>query len=333
MRILVTGSSGHLGEAIVRTLQSKNINHRSIDIKPSKYTSDVGSIIDRSFVRKCMKAVDTIIHTAAQHKAHIATHEYQDFIDTNLTGTLNLLEEAIQHRVKSFIYTSTTSAFGDALAGPKHNPAIWVTERIKAVPKDIYGVTKSAAEDLCELFCRNCKLSCVVLRTSRFFPEPDDRKAVRQLYEDENIKANEYLFRRVDIEDAVTAHLLAMDKAKDIGFGKYIISATSPFSKNDLFELRHDVPGVVQRCFPDFKKIYSARNWKMVSDIDRVYVNEKARRDLAWEPKYDFRYVLDCVRDGNDFRSTLAKEIGIKGYHGEAFRDGLYRVKNNPMGE
>jgi len=327
MRILVTGSSGHLGEAIVRTLQRKNIDHRSIDIEPSKYTSDVGSIIDRSFVRKCMKGVHTIIHTATLHKPHIATHESQDFIDTNLTGTLNLLEEAKQHRVKAFIYTSTTSAFGDALTPPKHNPAIWVTERIKAIPKNIYGVTKSAAEDLCELFYRNYKLSCVVLRTSRFFPEPDGRKAVRQLYEDENTKANEYLFRRVDIEDAVTAHLLAMDKAKDIGFDKYIISATSPFSKNDLFELRRDVPGVVQRFFPDFKQIYAARNWKMVSDIDRVYVNEKARRDLAWEPKYNFRYVLDCVREGNDFRSTLANEIGIKGYRGETFRDGPYRVK------
>ena len=274
-----------------------------------------------------MKGVRAIIHTATLHKPHIETHESQDFIDTNLTGTLNLLEEAKQHRVKAFIYTSTTSAFGDALTPRKHNPAVWVTERLKAIPKNIYGVTKSAAEDLCELFYRNYKLSCIVLRTSRFFPEPDDRKAVRQLYEDENAKANEYLFRRVDIEDAVTAHLLAMDKAKDIGFDKYIISATSPFSKNVLFELRRDVPGVVQRFFPDFKQIYSARNCKIVSDIERVYENEKARRDLGWEPKYNFRYVLDCVRDGNDFRSTLAKEIGIKGYHGELFRDGLCRLK------
>ena len=61
-----------------------------------------------------------------------------------------LLEEAVAARVESFVYTSTTSVFGDALVPPQGAPAAWITEEVAPVPKNIYGVTKAAAEDLCE---------------------------------------------------------------------------------------------------------------------------------------------------------------------------------------
>jgi len=327
MRILVTGSSGHLGEAITRTLRYKKIDYLGIDIKESEYTSHVGSITDKAFVGKCMKDVDVIIHTATLHKPHVATHSYQDFIDTNITGTLNLLEAAKRQGVKPFIFTSTTSTFGDMLTPQENEPAIWVTEETRSIPKNIYGVTKTGAEDLCQLFYRNHQLPCLILKTSRFFPEKDDDKSVRELYDDDNIKANEFLYRRVDVEDVVSAHLLAVEKAATIGFGKYIISATSPFSKTDLVDLRNDAPAVVEKFFPDFKEIYQLKNWRMLPRIDRVYVNEKARTELGWKPKYDFRYVLDCIKHGNDFRSELSKSIGIKGYHAEVFEHGPYPVE------
>jgi len=327
MRILVTGSSGHWGEAITRTLRYKKIDYLGIDIKESEYTSHVGSITDKAFVGKCMKDVDVIIHTATLHKPHVATHSYQDFIDTNITGTLNLLEAAKRQGVKAFIFTSTTSTFGDMLTPQENEPAIWVTEETRSIPKNIYGVTKTGAEDLCQLFYRNHQLPCLILKTSRFFPEKDDDKSVRELYDDDNIKANEFLYRRVDVEDVVSAHLLAVEKAATIGFGKYIISATSPFSKTDLVDLRNDAPAVVEKFFPDFKEIYQLKNWRMLPRIDRVYVNEKARTELGWKPKYDFRYVLDCIKHGNDFRSELSKSIGIKGYHAEVFEHGPYPVE------
>lgn len=52
-----------------------------------------------------------------------------------------------------------------------------------------------------------------ITRTARFFPEPDDLDEIRSEYADENVKVNEYLYRRVDIEDAVAVHLLALAKA------------------------------------------------------------------------------------------------------------------------
>src|SRR5262245_62410888 len=176
MKVLVTGSSGHLGEALVRTL--KNTNHEviGVDIVHSEFTNMVGSIADRDHVKRCVEGVDAVLHTATLHKPHLITHGRQSFVDVNVTGTLNLLEEAASVGVGSFVFTSTTSAFGAALTPPAEAPAAWVTEDVTPVPRNIYGVTKTAAEDLCELFHRNHRLACLVLRTSRFFSGTGCRK-------------------------------------------------------------------------------------------------------------------------------------------------------------
>ena len=330
MKILVTGSSGHLGEALIRTFRAKDIDYQGVDIKPSEFTTHTGSISDAVFVNACIQNqnIDVIIHTATLHKPHVATHTNQEFVDTNITGTLNLLEAAKSFGVKSFIFTSTTSTFGDVMKPPKGQPAVWVTEETFPIPKNIYGVTKLAAEDLCWLFYRNEKLPCLILKTSRFFPEEDDNKVLRESYEDDNCKANEFLNRRVDIEDIVQAHLLAVEKASEIGFGKYIISATTPFTQDDLMALRKNATEVIDRIYPDFKVAYQTKNWKMFPEFGRVYVNAKARKELDWQPKYDFRHILDSLKAGKDYRSPLTLEIGSRGYHDQLFEEGPYPVKD-----
>jgi UDP-glucose 4-epimerase len=327
MRVLVTGSSGHLGEALVRTLRRLNREVVSIDLLDSPFTTRTGSITDRALVQSCMRGVQVVFHAATLHKPHVATHRRQDFIDTNITGTLHLLEEAVAAGVESFVFTSTTSVFGDALVPPDGAPAAWVTEEIAPVPKNIYGVTKAAAEELCQLFYRNQRLACIILRTSRFFPEPDDDKAVREAFADENLKVNEYLFRRVDLEDVVSAHLLAAERGPEIGCDRYIISATTPFSTRDLAELRVDAPSVVKRHAPDFVGEYGRRHWRMTPSLDRVYINQKARKELGWKPRYDFQFLVEQLKQEKDTRSPLARLVGSKGYHEEIFAEGPYPVK------
>ncbi|MDF2381615.1 NAD(P)-dependent oxidoreductase [Nostoc ellipsosporum NOK] len=330
MKILVTGSSGHLGEAICRLLKEKNISYTGADLLPSAFTTHVGSIADRAFADELFRSgVDYVLHAATLHKPHVVTHSYHDFISTNITGTLNLLEACIAHKAKGFIYTSTTSTFGDMLTPAKGEPAAWITEETRAIPKNIYGVTKNAAEDLCQLFYRNHQLPCIVLKTSRFFPEEDDRKSIRDQYDDLNSKANEYLYRRVDIADAAEAHLLAIGKLASIGFAKYIISATSPFTPQHLQQLHTDAAAVVEKLFPEMKELYNARGWKMLPRIDRVYVNEKARTELGWMPRYDFAHILDCLKHNRDFRSDLALKTGSKGYHNETFANGPFPVTDD----
>lgn len=326
MKVFVSGSSGHLGEALARTLADGNNEVIGQDLLPSPFTTQPGSITDRALVRSCLEGVETLFHTATLHKPHVATHSMQDFIDTNITGTLVLLEEAVRAGVKRFIFTSTTSVFGDALVPPAGEPAAWITEEVTPAPKNIYGVTKAAAEDLCQLFYRNEGLPCIVLRTSRFFPEADDNKGMRDTFEDDNLKVNEFLYRRVELEDVVSAHLAAADRAQQIGFGKYIISATTPFSPGDLADLRMNGPAVVRRLIPGYEEEYLRRGWKMFPGIDRVYVNDRARHDLGWQPRYDFRQVLERLTAGEDWRSPITRLVGSKGYHPISFSGEPYPV-------
>lgn len=315
MKVLVTGSSGHLGEALVKTLRGLQYDVVGIDILPSSTTNFVGSIANRAFVKSCMSDVVVIFHTATLHKPHIESHSKQDFIDTNITGTLNLLEEAIEHDVPSFIFTSTTSVFGDSLMPSLGDPAVWITEDVAPVPKNIYGVTKLAAEDLCQLFFRNHGISCIILRTSRFFPEDDDDPKARDKYTGDNLKLNEFLHRRVEIADVVDAHILAWKHASSVRFRKYIISATTPFSREDLSELVVNAKPVVAKYVPEFQDIYEKRGYRMYSTIGRVYDNERARVELGWSPSWDFRYCLRKLEDEGSYSSDLAQEIGVKGYH------------------
>jgi UDP-glucose 4-epimerase len=291
----------------------------------SPHTSAVGSITDRALVRGLVRGADAIVNAATLHKPHVGSHDRQAFVDANVTGTLVLLEEAVAAGVGTFVFTSTTSAFGWALSPPPGAPAAWITEDVAPVPRNIYGATKTAAEDLCELVHRDHGLPCLILRTSRFFPEPDDRDDVRAAYEDANLKVNELLYRRVDIEDVVSAHRLALERAPEIGFGRYIISATTPFGHDDLAGLRTDAPSVVARHFPDYEAVYAERGWRMFPGIERVYVNARAREELGWAPRWDFGHALERVRAGEEARSALAVAVGAKGYHAES--TGPYTVR------
>jgi UDP-glucose 4-epimerase len=257
----------------------------------------------------------------------------QSFVETNVTGTLTLLEEATAAAVDCFLYTSTTSTFGDAMSPAAGEPAAWITEEVRPIPRNIYGVTKLAAESLCELFFRKHGLAALVLRASRFFPEDDDDAATRSRYDTANTQANELLYRRADIADMVAAHLAAEARlgeaefGREKGFRRYIISARTPFRRSDCRQLRSDAAAVVQRLFPECEALYRDRGWRLFPSLDRVYDSSLAMRELGWQPRYDFHHVLECLRTGVDFRSSLAREVGSKGYHGEVFTEGPYPVR------
>ena len=315
MRLLVTGSAGHLGEALVRVLGAEGHDVAGLDVLASPHTKHVGSVADRELVREAVAGADAVLHAATLHKPHVGSHGRDEFVTTNVTGTLNLLEEAVAAGVSRFVFTSTTSAFGRALTPPPGAPATWITEDVRPIPRNIYGATKVAAEDLCELVHRDHGLPVLILRTSRFFPEADDRDDVRTAYDDANLKVNELLYRRVDLQDVVSAHRCALERAPELGFGRYIVSATTPFTRDDLEELRADAPAVVRRRFPDAEAIYARRGWRLLPSLERVYVNAKAREELGWAPEYDFRRALDLVAAGEDHRSPLTAQVGAKGYH------------------
>src|SRR5215475_15034441 len=183
MRILVTGSSGWLGQTLVPRLRRDGHDVAGIDPLPAPTTRVVGSIADRALVRRTLRdfGVEAVIHAGARHKPHVATHPASEFVAVNVQGTLNLLEESVApgSTVDRFVFTSTTSLMisqkiRDGKSGGAKE-AMWIDETLSPLePRNIYGVTKRAAEELCRLFHHLHRLPMLVLRTSRFFPEEDD---------------------------------------------------------------------------------------------------------------------------------------------------------------
>jgi UDP-glucose 4-epimerase len=291
LRIVITGSAGYLGEALARHFTARGDSVTGIDIVPSRFTTVVGSIADDRIIETAVESADVILHTATLHKPHLVTHSKQQFITVNVSGTQKLLEAAVKFKLKAFVFTSTTSLYGRALTPANAAGAVWVTEDLQPKPKNIYGVTKLAAENLCELVHRDCNLPCVVLRTSRFFPGDDIPDATLMGASQENIKAIEFLGRRVDITDVVTAHVAAVEKAAQIGFNKFIVSASTPFQFSDCLRLWNN-PGIALKdYFPDIEKVFAAKNWRLPQKIGRIYVNNRARQSLDWHPKVGFREV------------------------------------------
>lgn len=272
MRILLTGSSGQLGAEIARQLSG---DHQVIglDLVPGAWTQQIGSVTDRAAIFALAQGVDAMIHTASLHARHIEEASKQAFIDTNITGILNLLGAAVQCGIRRFVYTSTTSVYGFALVPVVQ--AIWVTEALTPQPRDIYDITKLAAEELCRHFALAQGLPTICLRTSRFFPEPPERVATYRLY------------RGADVRDVAAAHVLAATN-QEMQFDLFNISARSPFQESDTPELWRDAPAVLRQRVPDAARLFAERGWSLPQQIDRVYVTAKAEQRLGYQPRYNF---------------------------------------------
>jgi UDP-glucose 4-epimerase len=183
-----------------------------------------------------------------------------------------------------------------AIRQEEGSAAVWLDEEAGALaPRNIYGVTKLTAEGLCRLHHAEHGLNCVVLRTGRFFPEEDD--TLREL-PGPNLKANEFLHRRLTVEDAAEAHLVALERAPDIGFDIFIVSAPPPFTRSDAEELKRDAVAVVTRYFPEAPALYAQRNWQLPKSIGRVYDPGRAERMLGFRCKTDFSAILSALRAG-----------------------------------
>jgi nucleoside-diphosphate-sugar epimerase len=299
MRILLTGSSGWLGRFLAPRLREDGHEVIGLDVAPGPDTQVLGSVADRALIDRTFakQGIEAVIHSGALHKPDIVRYPRQAFVDVNVTGTLNLLEAAAAAGHDRFVFTSTTSLMvTEALHGGRTVGTEWMDEdHGPPEPRNIYGITKLAAEKLCRLVHREQGLAVCILRTSRFFPEEDDTHRIPSGL---NLKANEFLNRRLTVEDAAEAHVAALAKAPQIGFGTFIVSAPPPFAPEDCEALSRDPAAVVERYFPEAPALYARAGWTLPDRIDRVYVPAAAEAELGFRCRTDFAAILAALAEG-----------------------------------
>ena len=272
MRVVVTGSSGQLGGAVVRLLRRDGIEVVGLDRRPGPGTAVVGDLRDDRLLRGVVAGADGVIHTAALHAPHLSVAGKTEFVAVNVEGTQRLLDAAGAAGVGRLVFSSSTSVYGHALEPA--DAAVWVDEALVPQPRDVYDVTKLAAEQLCRLFGSETGAAVVCIRVSRFSFADAPHLAVPYC-----------LHRAVHIEDAARAHQLALLRPIP-GPTTVVVSAASPYRPEDLPELLTGADVVLRRRAPALAAAMTAAGVALPRRVDRVYAIDAAAAVLGYRPDH-----------------------------------------------
>lgn len=273
MRVLVTGAAGLIGSGVAERLCSEH-DVIGLDLIHGPQVRIVADCNDVAEWRQLAGAVDAIVHTAALHAPHVGQRGQAEFRRTNVEATSRLLDFALGVAASHFVLTSTTSIYGHALK--RNGEAVWVDEQLQPQPRDIYDETKLRAEELVE--SAGGSMTVTSLRMSRCFPEPAEAMAWYRLY------------RGIDRRDVAEAHALALAR-KGLP-ATYIVSASTPFKREDCDGLHCEAPSVIERRCPGLIEASAARGWSAPRSIDRVYDNGRIANELGFSSRFGMDSVL-----------------------------------------
>lgn len=276
--VVVTGSAGLLGSQICRLLRG-SVDVVGVDRQRSSETTIVADIRDPRAMREALRGARAVVHVAALHAPHVGRVSDREFAEINVGATETLLAAAQAAGVPRFVFTSTTSVYGHALETDAG--AVWVTEQLVPHPRDIYDETKLAAENLVREATGD-GFATVVLRSGRCFPEPFPVSAWNRLY------------RGADLRDVAAAHVLAVSSTRP---DHLLCNVAGPpvFRENDCAALTHDAAALIRDRYPEIHRLLRAHAVPLPQRIDRVYVSDKARRELGYHPRFG---LADLLRTG-----------------------------------
>lgn len=277
MRVLVTGSSGRVGRAIVARLRADRQGVVGLDRAPSSTTDRVADLADAAALRMALAGVDAVVHAAALHAPHVGVLPDAEFRRINVDGTRAVLDAATAAGVRRIVLTSTTALYGAAAEGV--DAAAWIDEDTVPEPQTIYHHTKLEAEALLREAARQGGPTLRILRMSRCFPEPAPTMAVLRLQ------------RGIDARDVAAAHALALAH-EGPAHATFVVSGATPFRREDAPLLARDAAAAIRRRAPALAEAFAVRGWPLPASIDRVYDPARALADLGWRPRHGFEAVL-----------------------------------------
>ena len=298
MNILITGACGFIGSHLVEKLVKGHHNVRAftfynsrnshgwLDDIDSKILKDLdlisGDIRDYDLLYKQTKKIDVIVHLAALIGIPYSYHAVKSYIDTNITGTYNVLNSARANNVSKTIITSTSEVYGTAQSVP-------IKEDHLLNAQSPYAASKIAADQLALSFYKSYGLPVTIIRPFNTFGPRQSARAiiptiVTQLLKEKVIRLGNLTPTRdfTYIEDTVNAFISAI-KTKKISGEVINIGSKFEISIKDILKIINKDFGYHFDVKIDKKRIRSKS-----SEVYRLYAfNAKAAKILKWRPKYN----------------------------------------------
>lgn len=291
---LVTGAAGFIGSCLSEKLIELGFLVKGVDCFLDNYLpkfkraniknlakNENFQFIEGDLLKldlsKLMRDADFVFHQAAQPGVRQSWgNKFRVYIDNNILATQLLLEAAKNVKLKKFLYASSSSIYGDAEAFP-------TSEKITPHPVSPYGVTKLAAEYLCQLYFKNYGVPTIVLRYFTVYgprqrPDMAFHKFMKAALCSEKIEVygdgkqtRDFTF----IDDVVAANILAMNS--DVAGEIFNIGGGSRISLNEILEIIGDLAG---------KKLAVVYSSVKKGDVRHTSADiTKAQKNLGYQPK------------------------------------------------
>ena len=293
VRVVITGAGGNLGTKLVPLVADAGhepvlFDSRSVE---TPYESLQGDIRNFADLLAALRGADIVVHLAAI--LGIAATSPHDFYEINLTGTFNVWEAAAQAGVRGLVFSSTMSVYKPHDRPLQEDVLTEMGEDFPARPRDLYGYTKAAGEEMCRLYGRTHGIPSVALRYGMFSPEPFFPYGIRLLY------------GGVDADDVAQAVLASVEALliEKFEYDVFNVESLVPFSKEDEAQLLHDPLAALDKHYPGSADLLRSRGVEQLRPIHEYYPMSHAADVLGFRPECNFDRWLDELRSRPEERA------------------------------
>jgi len=325
MKVLVTGSDGFIGSHLTEMLVDKGYDVRAfvfynsfnswgwLDSLPKDKLAQIdvfaGDLRDPNGVKEAMKGIDMVFHLAALIAIPFSYHSPDSYVDTNIKGTLNILQAARELGTKIVLITSTSEVYGTA----KYVP---IDEKHPYQAQSPYSATKIGADRLAESFYRSFNLPVSIVRPFNTFGPRQSARAVIPTIITQLLKGNENI------------KLGSLTPTRDFNYVKDTANGFIEIAKSDKtigeeinIATQHEISigqlanELIKQINPNAHIICDEQRLRPVkSEVNRLLgYNEKIQRLTNWKPQYTFE-------------EGLAETIAWIKEHMDVFKTDIYNI-------